>query len=84
MASARKQKARICQVLLQRNQRRRLEALAWDQMAPVGREFGSPDFDRLLEHDYRTGAGVFDPKLQVLFAQLDTNERLPAQRFRRG
>jgi hypothetical protein len=25
------------------------EDLAWDSMAPVGREFGSPDFDRLME-----------------------------------
>lgn len=23
----------------------------WDQMAPVGREFGSPDFERLMATD---------------------------------
>lgn len=27
------------------------EDLAWDSMAPVGREFGSPDFDKLMEQD---------------------------------
>jgi hypothetical protein len=27
------------------------EDLAWDAMAPVGREFGSPDFDRLMGED---------------------------------
>jgi hypothetical protein len=24
----------------------------WDNMAPVGREFGSPDFERLMQEDY--------------------------------
>lgn len=28
-----------------------LESLAWDRMAPVGREFGSPEYDRLAELD---------------------------------
>ena len=32
----------------------------WDEMRPVGREFGSPDFDRLMEEDFRNGVGVFD------------------------
>jgi hypothetical protein len=27
------------------------EDVAWDSMAPVGRELGSPDFDRLMEED---------------------------------
>lgn len=27
------------------------EDLAWDSMAPVGREFGSPDFDKLMDED---------------------------------
>ena len=27
------------------------EDLAWDSMAPIGGEFGSPDFDRLMEED---------------------------------
>ena len=29
------------------------EDLAWDSMAPVGREFGSPDFDRLMDEDVK-------------------------------
>jgi hypothetical protein len=28
-----------------------LEELAWDNMAPVGREFGSPDYERLMALD---------------------------------
>ena len=27
------------------------EDWAWDNMAPVGREFGSPDFERLMQED---------------------------------
>lgn len=27
------------------------EDIAWDRIVPVGREFGSPDFDRLMELD---------------------------------
>jgi hypothetical protein len=38
-----------------------LEDRIWDQMPAVGREFGSPDFERLMEEDYRLGRGVFDP-----------------------
>lgn len=30
---------------------RTAEDIAWDRIAPVGREFGSPDFDRLMEMD---------------------------------
>lgn len=40
------------------------EARLWDSMPPVGREFGSPDFDRLMEEDRRNGTGVFDPSLR--------------------
>lgn len=35
----------------------------WDRMPAVGREFGSPDFDRLMEEDYRLHQGIFDPAL---------------------
>jgi len=42
------------------------EARLWDQMPQVGREFGSLDFDRLMEEDYRSGVGVFDPARQRL------------------
>lgn len=30
---------------------RTAEDLIWDRITPVGREFGSPDFDRLMEMD---------------------------------
>lgn len=33
----------------------------WDRSPPVGREFGSPDFERLMAEDHRDGVGVFDP-----------------------
>lgn len=32
---------------------RSLEEFAWLNRAPVGREFGSPDFERLMEEDFR-------------------------------
>lgn len=34
------------------------------RMSAVGREFGSPDFDRLMAEDQRNGTGVFDPALK--------------------
>lgn len=40
------------------------ELREWDAMRPVGREFGSPDFDRLMEEDRRNSSGVFDPVLR--------------------
>ncbi len=83
MTSLRKRKAAICQALLECNLDRRLEDLAWDQMTPVGREFGSPDFDRLMDVDFRNRAGVFDRALKDLFAELDAPEKLPVLRRRR-
>lgn len=35
------------------------EDIAWERMAPVGREFGSRDFDRLMQEDYDSHEGVF-------------------------
>ena len=32
-------------------------------MRSVGREFGSPDFERLMDEDHRNGVGIFDPVL---------------------
>lgn len=43
------------------------ELLLWDRMPPVGREFGSPDFERLMAEDHREMAGVFDPELKRQF-----------------
>jgi hypothetical protein len=31
---------------------RSAEEMAWENMAPVGREFGSPDYDRLMQQDH--------------------------------
>lgn len=28
------------------------EDSAWENMVPVGREFGSPDYDRLMQQDF--------------------------------
>jgi hypothetical protein len=80
MAPVHTRKARICQALLERNQRRRLEGLACDERAPVGHEFGSPDFDRLIEHDNHTRAGVFDPTLKEFFVEVDLNKQHPVRR----
>lgn len=68
MPSQRKRKSIIDARLLR--QRRRLfeqEMQLWDQMPAVGREFGSPDFERLMAEDQRDGVGVFDPALKSLF-----------------
>lgn len=42
-----------------------LEAHAWDRMQAVGREFGSPDFDRLMEQDFHRRRGIFDPAFSI-------------------
>ena len=39
----------------------------WDRMPAVGREFGSPDFERLMEEDHRLRRGVFDPAVRQAF-----------------
>jgi hypothetical protein len=64
MTSLRKRKATISRALLGQNRRSTLEDRLWDQMRPVGREFGSPDFERLMEEDRRNGVGIFDPALK--------------------
>ena len=71
MTSERKRKLRVCAgtaVLLKRRSIFEGERRQWDQMAPVGREFGSPDFERLMEEDRQQDAGVFDPALKDLFS----------------
>ncbi len=67
MPSLRKRRAEICDALLRLNVARALEDLLWDRMAPIGREFGSPNFDRLMEEDYRDGCGHVDPSLMARF-----------------
>jgi hypothetical protein len=70
MTSLRKQRARIHRIhrdLIARRMASMLEDQLWDRMPAVGREFGSPDFDRLMEEDYRLGRGVFDPAIRQAF-----------------
>jgi len=43
------------------------EAIAWDSMRPVGREFGSPDYDRLMQEDFDNKTGVFSLGLAELW-----------------
>lgn len=43
------------------------ELRAWDEMQPVGREFGSPDFERLMAEDSHDDIGVSDLALKLLF-----------------
>lgn len=45
---------------------RSAEDIAWDSMTPVGREFGSPDYDRLMQEDFDDKTGVFSPDLAEL------------------
>lgn len=62
--SQRKRRARLNRkigVMVKRRALFELEARAWDRMPAVGREFGSPDFDRLMEEDFHRRRGVFDP-----------------------
>lgn len=42
---------------------RSAEDIAWGSMTPVGREFGSPDYDRLTQEDFDNKTGVFNPGL---------------------
>jgi hypothetical protein len=37
------------------------EDSAWDRMAPVGREFGSPDYARLMKEDAETWQAKLSP-----------------------
>jgi hypothetical protein len=53
MTSLRRRKANIIQALLGRRVHRTPEDRLWDQMRPVGRGFGSPDFERLMDEDHR-------------------------------
>lgn len=53
--SARKTKRRVLRLMRARLQGKFAwfddELRAWDRIEPVGREFGSPDFERLMEED---------------------------------
>lgn len=63
MMSLRKHRTRVNSLMRNRPTAAAPDAEEWDRMAPIGREFGSPDFERLMEEDRRNGVGVFDPAL---------------------
>jgi hypothetical protein len=77
MTSRRKQRAKVQrkhQVMCRRRLAAAREDKLWGRMSPVGREFGSPDFERLMAEDHRLGRGVFDPAVRHAFVA--TPERL--------
>lgn len=67
MTSNRERRAKVQRMQRRVNYQRRersLEDALWDRMTPVGREFGSPNFERLMEEDRQNGVGVFDPAIR--------------------
>lgn len=68
MPSQRKRRTQVNTYMdLQRKRAFDQELRLWDGMPPIGREFGSPDFERLMDEDWRAGVGVFDPALKSMF-----------------
>lgn len=68
MMSARKRRAGIYRLQCVARVRRfacEQEDRLWDRMPAVGREFGSPDFERLMEEDHQLQRGVFDPAIRA-------------------
>lgn len=61
--SARRNKIRVSRLFQGRFHGRFIwqsaEDIAWERMAPVGREFSSPDYDRLMQEDCDKHEGVF-------------------------
>lgn len=78
MTSQRKQRGRVYRLMRERGVDGGLEDRLWDRMPAVGREFGSPDFERLMEEYHRLGVGVFDPAVrrEVEITQAQRNEAL--------
>lgn len=65
MTSLRKRKALVGRRSLRQRQRFGEQGDPFQKHTPaVGREFGSPDFDRLMAEDHRNRTGVFDPELR--------------------
>lgn len=76
MPSQRKRRSIVNQFLpVDRRKSLDEELRSWDEMQPVGREFGSPDFERLMAEDARAGVGVFDPALKLLFPKTPRRSR---------
>lgn len=68
MMSARKRRAGIYRLQCVARLRRiacEQEDRLWDRMPAVGREFGSPDFERLMQEDHQLQRGAFDPALRA-------------------
>ncbi len=66
MTSLRRRKSRTLRSMLYgRSRDADLEDRLWDQMSPVGHEFGSPDFERLLEREHFNEDDVIDAILEV-------------------
>jgi|SRR6185369_138368 len=79
MTSVRKRKAAIGRALLRQSSQSSLDDALWDR--PIGREFGSPDFELLMEQDRRNGVGVFDPALKGMYSSsVEVPEELAVQR----
>jgi hypothetical protein len=79
MTSQRKRKAAICGAMHRRALPRSRENQVCVDVAPVGREFGSPDFDRLMDEDHRNRVGVFAPLSRDLVVEVEVPEDLPVQ-----
>lgn len=71
MMSLRKHRTRVNNLMRDRPLAAAFEDKEWGRMAPIGREFGSPDFERLMEEDRRNRVGVFDPALSGFDARAD-------------
>lgn len=69
MTAIRRRKAETVSRLLHRLRVWPIEDREWDSMPAVGREFGSPDFERLMEEDFLNGAGVFAPEVESLIGE---------------
>ena len=66
MTSMRKRKAIAARRWqLRRRRLRELEDQLWDRMPPVGREFGSPDFERLMAEGHTVIAGMAPSRSQA-------------------
>lgn len=80
MTSMRKRKALVCRARLSPKVRNVVDGRLGDESQPIGGPFGSLDFERLTNEDFRNGVGVFDPALKdKFFSGVDVPEELPTQ-----
>jgi hypothetical protein len=73
MTAIRRRKAETVSRLLHRLKVWPIEDREWDSMPAVGREFGSPDFERLMEEDFLNG--VFAPEVKRLIGERSRQRR---------